>query len=397
SPIKADPEWRRTECPECGGKAERETDTFDTFMESSWYYARYCCPDADGQLDERANYWLPVDQYIGGIEHAILHLMYFRFYHKLMRDAGLVESDEPATRLLCQGMVVADTYYRELGDGEVHWYNPSEVEVERDAKGKPVSARLKSDGKPVQFGGVEKMSKSRNNGVDPQGLVDRYGADTVRLFSVSDSPPHQSLEWSDSGVEGASRFLRRIWSQVQAHVEGGAGEVLDPDRLDPGQREMRRLVHEAIAKVSDDVSRRYTFNTAIAAIMELTNHLGRFDAADGQSRAVAQEAWLAVVRLLAPVTPHICEVLWEALGGEGPLYRAAWPEPDESARVRSEVTLVVQINGKLRARLELAPGASKDEALEQAMTVENVKRHTDGKTVRKVIHVPDRLLNIVVG
>ena len=397
SPIKADPEWRQTECPKCGGKAERETDTFDTFMESSWYYARYCCPDADGQLDERANYWLPVDQYIGGIEHAILHLMYFRFYHKLMRDAGLVESDEPATRLLCQGMVVADTYYRETGEGEVHWYNPSEVEVERDAKGKPVSARLKADGEPVQFGGVEKMSKSRNNGVDPQGLVDRYGADTVRLFSVSDSPPHQSLEWSDSGVEGASRFLRRIWSQVQAHVEDGAVEALDPDRLDPGQREMRRLVHETIAKVSDDVSRRYTFNTAIAAIMELTNHLGRFDAADGQSRAVSQEAWLAVVRLLAPVTPHICEVLWEALGGEGPLYCAAWPEPDEAARVRSEVTLVVQINGKLRARLELAPGASKDEALEQAMAVENVKRHTDGKTVRKVIHVPDRLLNIVVG
>jgi leucyl-tRNA synthetase len=397
SPIKADPEWRRTTCPECGGAAERETDTFDTFMESSWYYARYCCPDADAQLDSRANYWLPVDQYIGGIEHAILHLMYFRFYHKVMRDAGLVESDEPATRLLCQGMVVADTYYREDGNGEVKWFNPAEVEVKRDGKGKPVSARLKSDGKPVAFGGVEKMSKSRNNGVDPQGLVDRYGADTVRLFSVSDSPPHQSLEWSESGVEGASRFLRRVWSQVQAHAEGGVGEAIVPDRLNDAQREMRRRVHDTIAKVGDDISRRYTFNTAIAAIMELTNHLGRFDATSGQSRAVAQEAWLAVVRLLAPVTPHVCEVLWKALGGEGPLYRAPWPEADDSARVRSKVTLVVQVNGKLRARLELEPGASREQALEQALEIDNVKRHSENGEIRKVIHVPDRLLNIVVG
>jgi len=396
SPIKADPEWRKTVCPECGASAERETDTFDTFMESSWYYARYCCPDADAQLDERANYWLPVDQYIGGIEHAILHLMYFRFYHKLMRDAGMVRSDEPATRLLCQGMVVADTYFREDDSGKIHWFNPGQVEVERDAKGKPVGARLKSDGQPVAIGGVEKMSKSRNNGVDPQSLVDRYGADTVRLFSVSDSPPHQSLEWSDSGVEGASRFLRRLWSLVQAHVECGAAEGVDPGRLEGEQREMRRRVHDTIAKVSDDISRRYTFNTAIAAIMELTNHLARFDAASGQSRAVAREAWLAVVQLLAPMTPHICEFLWEALGGEGALYRAKWPEADDAARVRSQVTLVVQVNGKLRARLELPPGASQEEALEMAMEIENVKRHSEGKQVRKVIHVPDRLLNIVV-
>jgi leucyl-tRNA synthetase len=397
SPIKADPAWRSTTCPQCGAAAERETDTFDTFMESSWYYARYCCPDADRQLDERVNYWLPIDQYIGGIEHAILHLMYFRFYHKLMRDAGMVQSDEPATRLLCQGMVVADTYFRADASGEVHWINPAQVEVERDSRGKPVGARLRPDGEPVRFGGVEKMSKSRNNGVDPQRLVDRHGADTVRLFSVSDSPPHQSLEWSESGVEGASRFLRRVWSQVMAHVDGGPCEALDLSTLDAGQKELRRLLHDTIAKVGDDVSRRYTFNTAIAATMELTNHLGRFARDDGPSRAVVREAWLAIVRMLAPITPHICEALWTELGGAGMVYRAAWPVADEAARERLQVTLVVQVNGKLRARLELEPGATRDTALEQALTVDNVQRHMAGKTVRKVIHVPDRLLNIVVG
>jgi leucyl-tRNA synthetase len=397
SPIKADPDWRRTTCPECGAAAERETDTFDTFMESSWYYARYCCPDADAQLDERADYWLPIDQYVGGIEHAILHLMYFRFYHKLMRDAGMVEADEPATRLLCQGMVVADTFYRDDEDGHQQWINPADVEVERDARGKPVGAQLRADGQAVQFGGVEKMSKSKNNGVDPQRLVEKFGADTVRLFSVSDSPPHQSLEWSESGVEGSSRFLRRLWSQVMAHVETGAGEPLDAAALNGEQREIRRLVHDTIAKVSDDISRRYTFNTAIAAVMELCNHLSRFDGRDGPSRAVLQEAWLAVVRLLAPITPHVCEELWSELGGEGPLYAAAWPEADEAARERSRVTLVVQVNGKLRARLEVEPGATKEEAFEQAKAIENVQRHLDGKSIRKVILVPDRLLNIVVG
>jgi len=397
SPIKADPEWRKTSCPECGNSAERETDTFDTFMESSWYYARYCCPDANAQLDERARYWLPVDQYIGGIEHAILHLMYFRFYHKLMRDAGMVDSDEPATRLLCQGMVVADTFYRTEDNGATHWINSAEVDIEKDPKGRPLSATLRSDGLPVEFGGVEKMSKSKNNGVDPEGLMDRYGADTVRLFSVSDSPPHQSLEWSESGVEGASRFLRRVWSQVTNHIESGKCEDLEPEKLDSRQKEMRRLVHDTIVKVSDDISRRYTFNTAIAAVMELTNHLARFEAENEQSRAVVQEAWINIVRLLAPITPHICTELWTALGGKGPLVDAAWPVADESARLRTQVTLVVQVNGKLRARLELEPGATKEQALELALAIDNVKRHVDGNTVRKVIHVPDRLLNIVVA
>jgi leucyl-tRNA synthetase len=397
SPLKSDPEWRKTTCPECGGPAERETDTFDTFMESSWYTHRYCCPGADAMVDERVNYWMPIDQYIGGIEHAILHLMYFRFYHKLMRDEGMVRSDEPATRLLCQGMVVADTYFREEEDGEIHWINPSDVEVERDSKGKPIGASLRSNGLPVEIGGVEKMSKSKNNGVDPQSMVDRYGADTVRLFSVSDSPANQSLEWSESGVEGASRFLRRVWSQVMSHVQAGPCETLEPAALNSVQKEMRRRVHDTIVKVSDDINRRFTFNTAIAAVMELSNHLSRFEGDSPQSRAVIQEAWMAVVRLLAPMTPHICEKLWESLGGSGHLYQAGWPEVDESAREKMQVTLVVQVNGKLRARLELEPGAAKDRALEQALAIDNVLRHTEGKEIRKVIHIPDRLLNIVAG
>ncbi len=397
SPIKADPDWRKTDCPECGGPAERETDTFDTFMESSWYAARYCCPGAQGMVDERADYWMPIDQYIGGIEHAILHLMYFRFYHKVMRDEGLVHSDEPATRLMCQGMVVAETYFREGEGGDIQWINPADVEVERDEKGRATGARLRSDGSAVQIGGVEKMSKSKNNGVDPRSLVDRYGVDTVRLFSVSDSPANQSLEWSESGVEGAFRFLRRVWAQVTAHLEDGDPPPLDSSALNDEERELRRRLHETIAKVSDDIARRYTFNTAIAAIMELSNYLARFESAGPQSGAVVREAWLAIVRLLSPIVPHITEELWRALGGEGPLYAAPWPEVDDDARERSRMTLVVQINGKLRARLELAPGAGQEEALEQAMAVENVQRHLEGKTVRKVIHIPDRLLNIVVG
>jgi len=298
---------------------------------------------------------------------------------------------------LCQGMVVADTYYRTEENGSIHWINSAEVDVEKDSKGRPVAASLRSDGAPVEFGGVEKMSKSKNNGVDPEGLMDRYGADTVRLFSVSDSPPHQSLEWSDSGVEGASRFLKRVWAQVMNHVEAGPCQALDPAKLGNEEKEVRRLVHDTIVKVSDDISRRYTFNTAIAAVMELTNHLARFEAEKEQSRAVVQEAWIHIVRLLAPMTPHICEALWNRLGGEGPLHEAAWPVADEAARLRTQVTLVVQINGKLRARLELEPGATKEQALEKALAIDNVQRHVDGKAVRKVIHVPDRLLNIVVG
>ena len=397
SPIKADNEWRKTECPQCGGAAERETDTFDTFMESSWYFARYCSPGAEGMVDERANYWLPVDQYIGGIEHAIMHLMYFRFFHKLMRDAGMVESDEPATGLLCQGMVVAETFRRDADDGGITWVNPADVEVERDDKGKMTGARLIADGLPVEIGAIEKMSKSKNNGVDPTHLVERYGADTVRLFSMFASPPDQSLEWSDSGVEGSFRFLRRLWFMSTEHIAAGPVESLNPDTLTTEQKTIRRHVHDTIAKVSDDVGRRQTFNTAIAAVMELSNHLGRFEDRSPQGRAVLDEAWRAVVRLMAPITPHICETLWEMLGEKGSVVNTPWPGVDETARVRDEITLVVQINGKLRARIGLAPGSNEEQAMAAAMAESNVTRHIEGKSIRKVIHIPDRLLNIVVG
>ena len=397
SPIKADSDWRKTSCPQCGGAAERETDTFDTFMESSWYFARYCSPGANGMVDERANYWLPVDQYIGGIEHAIMHLMYFRFYNKLMRDAGILEADEPATRLLCQGMVVAETFRRDAADGSTTWINPADVEVKRDDKGKMTDAFLVSDGLPVEIGAIEKMSKSKNNGVDPVHLVERYGADTVRLFSMFASPPDQSLEWSDSGVEGAFRFLRRLWFMSTEHIDAGPVENLNIRELNAEQKTIRRYVHDTIAKVSDDVGRRQTFNTAIAAVMELSNHLGRFEDRSPQGRAVLDEAWRAVVRLMTPITPHICETLWQMMGETGSVVSARWPEADETARVRDQITLVVQVNGKLRARIALAPGCDQEQAMAGAMADENVTRHIDGKTIRKVIYISDRLLNIVVG
>ena len=397
SPIKADPEWRKTTCPQCGVAAERETDTFDTFMESSWYLARYCSPGADGMVDERANYWLPVDQYIGGIEHAILHLMYFRFYHKLMRDAGMLKSDEPATKLLCQGMVIAETFRRDTEDGGITWFNPADVEVERDEKGKLTGARLITDGLPVEIGAIEKMSKSKNNGVDPKHLVNRYGADTVRLFSMFASPPDQSLEWSDSGVEGAFRFLRRLWFMSTEHIAAGPVQSLDTSELTAEQKLIRRYVHDTIAKVSDDVGRRQTFNTAIAAVMELTNHLGKFEDNSPQGRAVRDEAWRAVVRLMAPITPHICETLWEMLGEKDSVVSTPWPVADESARVRDQIILVVQVNGKLRSRIELAPGSDQETAMAAAMAEQNVTRHMEGKAIRKVIYIPDRLLNIVVA
>jgi len=397
SPIKTDAGWRKTACPQCGGAAERETDTFDTFMESSWYFARYCSPGAEGMVDERANYWLPVDQYIGGIEHAILHLMYFRFYNKLMRDAGLLKADEPATRLLCQGMVIAETFRRDADDGSSNWINPADVEVRRDDKGKMTGAVLVADGLPVEIGAIEKMSKSKNNGVDPVHLVDRYGADTVRLFSMFASPPDQSLEWSDSGVEGAFRFLRRLWFMSTEHIAAGPVESLNINELSAEQKTIRRYVHDTIAKVSDDIGRRQTFNTAIAAVMELSNHLGRFEDRSSQGRAVLDEAWKAVVRLMAPITPHICETLWQMLGETASVVSAPWPVADESARVRDQITLVIQVNGKLRARIELAPGCDQEQVMVLAQADENVTRHTDGKSIRKVIYIPDRLLNIVVG
>jgi leucyl-tRNA synthetase len=398
SPLKSDPEWRRTTCPECGGAAERETDTFDTFMESSWYYARYTSPGAATQIDARANYWLPVDQYIGGIEHAILHLLYFRFYHKLLRDAGLVHSDEPATNLLCQGMVVAETFYREGGGGEKTWINPADVDPRRDDKGRVVGATLKADGQPVQIGASEKMSKSKNNGVDPQTMVDKYGADTVRLFSMFAAPPEQSLEWSEAGVEGMSRFLKRLWREVTAHAANPDHPRTDPAALDGGQRALRRQLHETIQKVSNDFGHRHAFNTAIAALMELLNALNRFTDQSDQGRAVRHEALEVMVLLLNPVVPHASHALWQALGhAECVLEDQPWPQVDASALVRDTLKLAVQVNGKLRATIDVPANATREEAEALARAQPQVVHFLDGLTVRKVIVVPGKIVNIVAG
>ena len=397
SPLATLPDFVRTTDPETGDPARRDTDTFDTFMESSWYHARFACPGCDtGMVDERANYWLPVDLYIGGIEHAILHLMYARFFHKVMRDEGLVESDEPFANLLTQGMVLNETFYREDGNGSAAYYSPAEVEMERDGKGRVIGARLRADGGRVTVGRLEKMSKSRNNGIDPEDMVGRYGADTIRLYMMMQSPPSQTLEWSDAAVEGAFRFLRRLWRMVADHAASGPVADLAPEQLDPDQRAVRRKIHETIAKASDDVGRRYTFNTAIMAVIEMLNALRARDDESPQGRALHREGLRAATLLLAPVVPHVAHALWPVLGGEGPVVDARWPAPDPAALARDTVTLVVQINGKLRGRVEVPAGAGRGEVEAAARANPNVARHLEGKAVRKVVLVPDRLLNVVV-
>ena len=395
SPIKKMPAFYQCACPKCGGQAERETDTMDTFVESSWYYARYACPDNTGaMLDERANYWLPVDQYIGGIEHAILHLLYARFFHKLMRDVGLVKSNEPFANLLTQGMVIAETFFREGADGKKHWINPADVETKDGA------AVLKADGQPVQVGGTEKMSKSKNNGVDPQALIDQYGADTARLFMMFAAPPEQSLEWSDAGVEGANRFLRRLWKAVFEHVEAGIVPAYAGGDLPSAAKDFRRQLHQTIAKVTDDIERRKQFNTAIAAIMELMNALGKLgtelDGADPATRAVKQEALEAVVLMLAPIVPHICRTLIKALKPGACMVGSPWPAADETALARDEIELMLQVNGKLRGKLRVAADAAKDTIEAAALASPEARRFMEGKPAKKVVVVPGRLVNVVV-
>ena len=397
SPIKADPEWRKTVSPIDGSPAERETDTFDTFMESSWYYARYTSPGAGDMVDGRVNYWAPVDQYIGGIEHAILHLLYFRFYHKLLRDCGMVDSDEPAINLLCQGMVIAETFYREGTGGNKEWFNPADVDIERDDKGRVVGARLKSDGNPVSIGAIEKMSKSKNNGVDPESMVRKYGADTVRLFAMFAAPPDQSLEWNEAGVEGMSRFLKRLWRDLHAHVAQPDHPEVDPAHLNAAQKTMRRQIHETIHKVGDDFGRRHSFNTAIAAMMELLNALNRFDDMSDQGRAVRHEAFEMLVLLLNPITPHASHALWQALGHTETLIEdQPWPKADPAALVRDSLKLAVQVNGKLRGTIEVPANASKEDCERAALAEASVRAHVEGQAIRKVVVVPGKIVNIVV-
>ena len=396
SPIKADPEWAKTTVN--GQPALRETDTFDTFMESSWYYARYTCPQYDqGMLDSKAaNYWLPVDIYIGGIEHAIMHLLYFRFFHKLMRDAGMVNSNEPAKQLLCQGMVLADAFYYVGANGERNWVSPVDAIVERDEKGRIVKA-ADAAGHELVYAGMSKMSKSKNNGIDPQVMVERYGADTVRLFMMFASPADMTLEWQESGVEGANRFLKRVWKLVYEHTANGAAPALDVAALTDDQKALRRDIHKTIAKVTDDIGRRQTFNTAIAAIMELMNKLVKAAQESDQDRALMREALLAVVRMLYPFTPHVCFTLWQELNGEGDIDNAPWPQADENAMVEDSLLVVVQVNGKVRGKITVPVDATEQQVRERAAQEHLVAKYLEGVTVRKVIYVPGKLLNLVVG
>ena len=396
SPIKADPNWAKTTVN--GQPALRETDTFDTFMESSWYYARYTCPHYDkGMLDENAaNYWLPVDQYVGGIEHAIMHLLYFRFFHKLMRDFGLVKSDEPAKRLLCQGMVLADAFYYTSPTNERIWVSPTEVTIERDDKGR-IAKATDSKGNELVHAGMTKMSKSKNNGIDPQEMVEKYGADTVRLFMMFASPADMTLEWQESGVEGANRFIKRVWRLVYEHAQLGKTTTLDLSNLTADQKALRRELHKTIAKVSDDIGRRQTFNTAIAAVMEFMNRLQKAPQDTDQDRALMDESLNAVVRLLYPMMPHACFIMWQALGNGETIDNASWPTADESAMVEDEKLIVVQINGKVRGKFTVPADAEQDFVVEQAKQEPNIQKYLADTTIRKVIYVPGKLLNLVVS
>ncbi|MCB1790885.1 MAG: leucine--tRNA ligase [Gammaproteobacteria bacterium] len=387
SPLKKMPSFY-----DLGDGDQRETDTFDTFFESSWYYARYCCPDADdAMLDARARYWLPVDQYVGGIEHAILHLLYARFFNKLMRDEDLVACDEPFTRLLTQGMVIAETFYRSNADGSKEWFNPADVEVERDDKGRVVRAVAKADGDPVTPGGVEKMSKSKNNGVDPQTLIDRYGADTVRLYTMFTAPPDQSLEWSDEGVEGAHRFLKRVWMLGVRLADGDAGDAADTAAL----ADTRREIHATLQKALYDYERQQ-FNTVVSACMSMSNALAKLDSS-AAANTVLREGLGIILRLLAPIAPHIAHDMWRSLGMGDDILHAGWPTVDEHALVSATTTYVVQVNGKVRAKIEVPADADKATVEAMARDNENVQKFLADLTVRKVIVVPNKLVNIVAN
>ena len=398
SPLARMPEFFDTTCPSCGAAAKRETDTMDTFVESSWYYARYASPQSTTAMVEpaAAKQWLPVDQYIGGIEHAILHLLYARFFHKLMRDEGLLAGDEPFKRLLTQGMVIADTFYREADNGKKDWINPADVQLTHDDKGRITGATLTADGQPVVHGGMEKMSKSKNNGVDPQAMIDQFGADTSRVFMMFAAPPDQSLEWSDTGVEGANRFLKRLWRIVHEHVSQGTPSALDIAALSRDDKALRRKLHETIAKVSDDYERRQTFNTAIAAVMELLNALPKAPVANANTHSLVREALLAAVTLLSPIAPHIGHALLQALGLAGGLDDARWPQVDANALTRDSLTLMIQVNGKLRGQIEVSPDASQADIEAAALANDDAQRAMAGAAVKKIIVVKQKLVNIVV-
>jgi leucyl-tRNA synthetase len=397
NPLGKDPAFYECSCPKCGSKARRETDTMDTFVDSSWYFLRYACADnGTAMVDERVNYWLPVDQYIGGIEHAILHLLYSRFWTRVMNKLGLVNVQEPFNNLLTQGMVLNEIYLRKPAAGRIQYFNPAEINWQTDDKGQRSNPTLKADGQPVEFTGIGTMSKSKNNGVDPQKLVEEFGADTARLFTMFAAPPEQTLEWSDEGVQGSARFMKRLWRAVYEHVSAGAASAVVGGELTAAQKDLRRLAHQTLNKVTDDIQRRHIFNTAIAAVMELLNALGKFNDRSAQGRAVAQEALELVVLMLSPIVPHACHALWHELGHRNAIIDQAWPKADPDALQQDMLEIVVQVNGKLRGRVAIAATATEADARAAALADENVQRWVAGKPLRKFIYVPGKLVNVVV-
>lgn len=399
NPLAKTPSFYECSCPECGKPARRETDTMDTFVDSSWYYIRYACTGQDRAMtDARVNYWLPVDQYIGGIEHAILHLLYSRFWSKVMRDFGLVKFDEPFSNLLTQGMVLNEITFRKTATGRIIYFNPADVDIQTDEQGRRIGALLRADGQPVESGGIGTMSKSRNNGVDPQKLVEQYGADTARLFMMFASPPEQTLEWADTGMDGAFRFLKRLWKQVYDHVQQDLTAIDDGQNknLDVELKPLRFQLHQTIAKVDDDLGRRHTFNTAIAAVMELMNALGKLHDSSLAARNLMQESLEKIVLLLSPIVPHICHALWRELRPGTELLDQPWPQADRTALVRDEIELVVQVNGKLRGKICVASDMEASVIERLALESDQVEKFIAGRKVKKVIVVPGRLVNIVV-
>jgi len=398
NPLAKSPAFYECECPRCAGPARRETDTMDTFVDSSWYFLRYACPDAASMVDGRVEYWLPVDQYIGGIEHAILHLLYARFWIKVMRDLSLVSFGEPFSNLLTQGMVLNHVYSYQSDTGRKRYFDPAEVNTRRLADGREINEVVTQDLGTIQVTheGLGKMSKMSNNGVDPEGLVARFGADTARLFIMFASPPEQTLEWSDEGVQGAWRFIRRLWTAVYEHVAAGTPPPLEPHSLTPAQRELRRLAHQTLAKATDDIGRRRNFNTAIAAVMELLNAVQRFPAATPQGCAVRQEALALAVLMLSPITPHVCHVLWLALGHTQPLIDERWPVPESQALVQETHAIVVQVNGKLRAHISVPASADEAAVRAAALAHDNVRKFVADRPVRRVVVVPGKLVNVVI-
>jgi leucyl-tRNA synthetase len=397
NPLLKDEAFLAVACPRCGGKARRETDTMDTFVDSSWYFLRYACPDNDtAALDSRVQYWAPVDQYIGGIEHAILHLLYSRFWTRVMRELGSVDFKEPFANLFTQGMVLNEVFFRKPEAGRVEYFNPADVEITLDKTTQHRVAVLRSDGRAVESGGVVTMSKSKNNGVDPQALVDEFGADTARLFTMFAAPPEQTLEWSDEGVQGAYRFIKRLWKAVHDHVQQGAPATLDKAALNDGQRALRRQAHQALAKITDDIGRRRTFNTAIAAAMELLNAVAKHPQSSPQDRSVVHEALEIAVLGLSPIIPHVTHALWHALGHQTALINEPWMAVDAAALQTSSIALVVQVNGKLRGHISVAVGADDSTVRAAALADPHVQKFIGAAGIRKVIIVPGKLVNIVV-